>query len=390
MNQATLAKRALNIHDLRELARRRLPRVLFEYLDRGVEDEIGIRRNREALDQLSFLPRVLRDVSQVDTSLDLFGVKVGVPIGIGATAGASMFHYDGDVLLARAAKAAGVPFMISGATLTPLERIAEVGGRHWYQFYPWRNREPSYRLIDQARAVGCEALVLTVDTASYPNREYNIHNGFSWPVKLSLRVALDAGRKPDWTMSVLFRNLLEGQMKVDTSVSGGLGTDNFTWEELGALRRRWHGPLLLKGIVRPEEARRAVEMGCDGVIVSNHGGRNLDHALATADALPRVLEAVNARGAVLFDSGVRRGSDVVKALALGASFVFVGRAPLFGLSAAGEAGAVRALSILGEETRRIMGFLGCASIAELTPDLITGATAAMRPLSLRAPVLATG
>jgi isopentenyl diphosphate isomerase/L-lactate dehydrogenase-like FMN-dependent dehydrogenase len=264
--------------------------------------------------------------------------------------------------------------MVSDATLTPLEQITDVGGRIWYQLYPRQNREISYRTVEKAQALGCEAMVLTVDTASLPNREYNVHNGFAWPVKLSLRVALDAGRKPGWTLGVLLRNYLDGQMKVELG-GQAMGCDSFTWEELADLRRRWRGPLLIKGVVSPDDARHAVDLGCDGVIVSNHGGRNLDSAMATMDALPRVLDAVDGRGAVLLDSGVRRGSDIVKALALGAQFVFVGRATLYGLSAAGEAGAARALELLGEETRRIMTFCGAASSDELTPELIVGAAA---------------
>lgn len=373
MDRAELARLALNIPDLRKIARRRLPKVLFEYLDRGAEDEIGVRRNRAALDRLAFQPRVLRDVSKLDSSVELFGTRVPHPFGIGATAAASMFHYDGDVLLARAAKAAGVPFTISSGSLMPIERIAEVGGRQWFQWYPWRNREASYCQVDKARELGCEALVLTVDTASQPNREYNIHNGFAWPVQLSLQVMLDAGRKPGWVFGVLLRNYLQGQMRSDTWESGGLGTDSFTWEELASLRKRWKGPLLLKGIVRPSEAVKAIETGCDGIIVSNHGGRNLDHASATMAALPGIVEALNGRGTVCFDSGIMRGSDIVKALAVGADFAFVGRAALFGLSAAGENGVARALELLGAETRRIMGFLGAASIEEVTADLVVPA-----------------
>jgi isopentenyl diphosphate isomerase/L-lactate dehydrogenase-like FMN-dependent dehydrogenase len=388
MKAAELQRRALNISDLRELARGRLPKVLFDYLDRGAEDEVGLRRNREALDRLSFLPRVLRDVSRVDITTPLFGAPAAIPVGIGATAGASMFWHDGDVLLARAAKAAGVPFMISGSTLTPLDRIADVGGRLWYQHYLLNKRERSYAAVEQAQTLGYEALVMTVDTAALPNREYNIHNGFSWPVKLSSRVALDAARKPGWTFGVLARNWMEGQLKADL---GGvaLATDQLTWEVLGEFRRRWRGPLLLKGVVNPADARRAIEAGCDGVIVSNHGGRNLDHAQATMDALPAVLEAVDGRGAVLFDSGVRRGSDVVKALALGAQFCFAGRATLYGLSAAGEAGAARALQLLAEEVERVMRFCGCVSIHELTPDLIAGAQITPKP-ARRAPARAGG
>ena len=358
-------RQALNISDLRDMARRRLPKVVFDHVDRGTEDETALRRNREALDRLTFQPRVLRDVRRVELAATLFGQPAAMPIGIGATGGAVMIGYDGDVALARAARDAGVPFTVSGAAFTPLERLAEVGGRLWMQFYAFNRTDDS--ALQRAQALGFEALVVTVDTAKAPNREYNIRNGFSHDARPTLRTALDSARAPAWLFGVVLRYMLNGGLPTREAHAF---RNELSWDDVRGLRRLWPGPLILKGVLSPADARLAVEAGCDGVIVSNHGGRNLDCAVAAIDALPQVVDAVGARIPVMFDSGVRRGSDVVKALALGAAFTFLGRATLYGLAAGGEAGATRALGILRSETRRVMGLCGCPTLADITPDLI--------------------
>ncbi len=366
---SSIARKAYNIEDLRLASRRRLPRLLFEFLDRGVDDDIGMQRNRAALHDVALVPRVLNDVSNVDTSATLFGTKSAMPLGISATGGATMFWGNGDVLLARAAKDAGVPFMISGATMTELEKITEVGGRIWYQFYPWRDRTLSYATIDRAQSLGCETLAITVDTAVSPHREYLIRLGFNIPMKASVRTALDVGRKPGWMFGVYLPLLLSGGLP-DFDMRKIPEAETMTWDEVREIRKRWKGPVLLKGVVSPADAKRAIEIGCDGVIVSNHGGRNLDHTVPSIMALPRIVDAIGGKGAVLFDSGVRRGSDIIKALALGADFAFAGRATLYGLSAAGKPGADLALKLLREQFARVMAYCGVTSVDQIDRSLI--------------------
>ena len=381
---ASAAHHSHNIADLREHARARLPRGVFEYLDRGTEDEIALRNNRDAFERVKFVPRVLKDVSAVDHSIELFGKPLSMPLAIGATGGAALIWHDGDLALARAAAAAGIPFTISSASTLPIERIAAVGGRRWFQLYPWEQREHSYALVRKAYDLGCEALVVTVDAATPPNREYNERNGFGIPLRLNAHNVTDVLTHPRWLCGVLLRyllttglprqaNLPEGMRAKVTeapSIGANFRCDNLSWEELGLLRRMWRGVFIVKGIVSPRDATRAVREGVDALIVSNHGGRNLDSVVATLDALPGVLDAVEDRVPVLLDSGIRRGSDVVKALALGAKAVLVGRAPLYGLAVAGQPGVERSMELLRTELARVMAFCGCRSIAEITPELL--------------------
>lgn len=369
MSQSSGLARALNIEDLRAGARRRLPKLLFEFLDRGTDDDHGLRRNRAALDEVSLVPRVLRDVSALDTGASLFGHSYDMPVGISATGGASMFWRGGDVLLAKAARAANVPFMISGATMMSLEEISAAGGQLWYQHYPWRDRALAEETIDRAQHLGCSTLVATVDTAVPPFREYLVRMGFNIPVPFTPRIAVDVASRPAWLTRVYLPALAKGELPKPDPRRVVTGED-FSWEHVRALRRRWRGPFLLKGILSPHDARQAIDLGCDGVIVSNHGGRNLDCSIPAITALPRIVEAVGDRGVVLFDSGVRRGADVVKALALGAAFIFTGRAPLYGLSVAGQPGAEQALRILKRQIGHVMAYCGCASLTDIDADLI--------------------
>lgn len=375
---------AYNIEDLRQLARARLPRGIFEYVDRGTEDELALRNNRDAFERIKLVPRVLNDVSRIDQGTTLFGRPLSMPIAVGATGGAALVWHDGDIALARAAAAANIPFTISSASTIPIEKIAEAGGRQWFQLYPWENRALSYALVQKAYDLGCEALVVTVDTAVAPNREYNSRNGFGIPLRLGRRNTLDVLGHPRWMISVLLRYFFttglprqanlpeEMRAKVTEApqVGAGFRCETLCWDEIRLLRRQWRGKLIIKGIASPLDAAQAVEEGVDALIVSNHGGRNLDSVVATLDILPEVLEAVRDRVPVMLDSGVRRGSDVVKALALGAKAVLVGRAPLYGLAAAGQVGVQRALELLRQETARVMAFCGCRSVAEISAELI--------------------
>ena len=351
---------AYNIADLREIARRRLPKGMFEFVDRGTEDDIAVANNREAFERIQFSPRTLVDVSARNQEVTLFGKKQSLPIVIAPTGTAGLLWYDGECGLARAAAAAGIPCGISTNAMTSMEQIKErAGGRLWFQLYMWSDRSQSHRMVERARAAGYEALMVTVDGAVHPNREFNQRNGFSIPLRPSARLVADVLRHPGWIANVLLRYALttgipsfenyppeiRDSLTARTFKRSSLKNEALTWDDLKVLRKLWPGPLMVKGILHPQDAVNAADCGADGVIVSNHGGRMLDSSPAPIEVLPQVLDAAGKRLTVLVDSGFRRGSDVVKALALGASVVMVGRAVLYGVAAGGEAGAAHALTI---------------------------------------------
>lgn len=381
-----------NIEHLREAAQRVLPRGMFEFVDRGTEDEAGLRHNREAFERIRLKPRVLVDVSRRTTATRLFGQEMPLPIAVAPTGAAGLLCFEGEVEIARAAARAGVPFSISTYSINSMERVAqEAGGRLWFQLYMWPDRAMSHQLVRRAQAAGYEALIVTVDTAVPPNREYNARNGFALPWGINRRNALDIATHPRWLLGVMARYLLTGGMphfdnlpdalRQSLTAQGRAGPrlpkcDSLNWDDLRELRRAWQGPLLVKGILDPQDARMAVDCGADAVIVSNHGGRNLDAAVAAIDALPEIVDAIGARSEVLLDSGIRRGSDIAKALALGAKAVMVGRAPLWGVAVAGQRGAGHALDILGQELDRVMAYLGCPSVEALQPSLASPARTA--------------
>jgi isopentenyl diphosphate isomerase/L-lactate dehydrogenase-like FMN-dependent dehydrogenase len=284
--------------------------------------------------------------------------------------------------MARAAAKLGIPFTISTASITPLEAVAKASdGELWFQLYVWPDLDMTFQLVDRARNAGYRALVVTVDSAVPSNREYNKRNGFTIPIRYSARNVTDALLHPSWLIGVYGRQLLANGVPTFANFPAQLQTDlrgsvrkggsmvpkneTVTWDLLRRLRDRWEGPLMVKGILHPDDALLAEQCGADAVIVSNHGGRNLDGAAATLDALPAIVDAVGGRMTVMLDSGVRRGADVVKALALGAQAVLVGRVPLWGTAAGGEAGAARALTLLMQETDRVMAYLGCTSLADI-------------------------
>jgi isopentenyl diphosphate isomerase/L-lactate dehydrogenase-like FMN-dependent dehydrogenase len=375
--------RCYNIADLRERARRRLPLGIWEYAERGVEDEGGMARNRAAFDAITFRPRVLRGVETIDTSTEIFGKRVPFPLAVAPTGAAGLMWHKGDFALARAAARAGVPFIISSASTMDLEQIVEAGGRQWFQLYLWEDRSLSHAVIDRAWALGCEALFVTLDLPVPPNREYIQRNGFGTPFKLNARNTLDVLTHPRWLAGVMGRYMLEGgvptqanlpdrlRAKVTKSAPPGalFKQDNLDWDGAKDLRDRWPGKFVLKGILHPEDAERALAMGADGVVVSNHGGRAFDCSIGTMSALPAIVEAVGGKMTVFLDSGVRRGSDLVKAVASGADAVLAGRAPLYGLAAFGEPGVARTLELLRAETARTMAMLGARSIAEVKTAL---------------------
>ena len=380
----SLDLRCYNIADLRDRARRRLPRGIWEYAERGVEDETGMARNRAAFERVTFRPRVLRGVHAVDTQSTIFGKTVPLPLALAPTGAAGLLWYQGDLALARAAAKAGVPFTISSASTMDLEQIAVAGGRLWFQLYYWEDRSLSHTVVDRAHELGCEALFVTLDMPVPPNREYIQRNGFGTPFKLNARNTLDVLLHPRWLVGVMGRYALNGGIPSQANLPDRLRAkvtkgappgalfkqDDLDWDAIKALRDRWPGRFVLKGILHPEDAEQARTLGADGIVVSNHGGRALDSSIATIDALPDIVAAVGGRMTLFLDSGIRRGSDVVKALALGADAVLVGRAPLYGLAAAGEAGVMRALALLQAETSRTMAMLGARSIAEIDASLL--------------------
>lgn len=381
----TALARCYNIADLREAAKRRLPKGVFEFVDRGSEDEVGLRNNRMGFERIKLRPRSLVDVSGRSTQTTLFGKPMGMPLAIAPTGAAGLVWYEGELELAKAAAAAKVPFTLATGAMTSLEKIAkEAGGRLWMQLYLWNDRKLSYQLVERAERAGFEALILTVDTIVSPNREYNARNGFNLPFHPTPRAIIDMVSHPRWLTGVLTRYLtttgmpryenlpekFRSKITADPSQKEITRQDTMTWDDVRKLRALWPRVLMVKGIMRADEAVRAVEYGADAVIVSNHGGRNLDSAMASIDALPEIVEAVGDRATVILDSGVRRGSDIAKALALGAKAVLVGRATLYGTAVAGEAGALHALTMLRGELDKVMAYTACNTVDELGPDIL--------------------
>jgi isopentenyl diphosphate isomerase/L-lactate dehydrogenase-like FMN-dependent dehydrogenase len=375
---------AFNVADLRSLAQRRLPRGIYEYVERGTEDEYGLAANRASFAAAKLLPRAARDVSRIDKRTTLFGREIALPMAIAPTGSAGLIWHDGDVALARAAAAARVPFTISSATTMNIEEIAVAGGNLWFQLYLWADRALSHAAMARAHAAGCEVLMLTLDIPVPPNREFNLRNGFGTPFRIGPKNMADILAHPRWLAGVMGRYALRGgmprqanlpaELRTKVTASAPMGAafkgDNLTWDEVRDLRRRWPGIFLLKGILRADDARTAVDLGADGVIVSNHGGRSLDGSLPSFAALPAIVEAISDRATVMVDGGVQRGSDIVRALAAGAKAVLAGRAPLYGLGVGGEAGVARALELLASEFRTTMALTGSRNVSEITPDLL--------------------
>jgi len=384
MSDPTLG--AYNIFDLREMAMRRVPKGVFEFVDRGTEDEVGLRNNRDAFERIKLKPRTLVDVSKRSQEIEFFGHTHKMPIGIAPTGTAGLMWYQGEIALARAAAAAGIPFTLATGSQTAMEKVAEAvpGARLWFQLYMWPDRSLSHQLVERAKNAGFEALVVTVDGAAAGNREYNMRNGFTMPFQYTRRNIWDVLKHPRWMWGVLFRYIMTTGMPryenypsaIKSKITGlpmgraSLRTDSLSWDDLRELRKMWPHKLIVKGILHPEDAVNAANCGADGVVVSNHGSRNLDVTMAPIEVLPEIVDAVGKRVSVIVDSGFRRGSDVVKALALGADMVYVGRSTLYGVGAGGEAGAARAITIFREEIDRVLALVGCKSVAELNPDYL--------------------
>ncbi|TCL74541.1 L-lactate dehydrogenase (cytochrome) [Rhizobium sp. BK251] len=374
----------LALDDFEGVARRHLPRPLFGYIAGASETNASLRDNRNAFAEFGFRPHTLRDVSLRSTATTILGTRYAAPFGIAPMGISALMAYRGDIVLARAAAEADIPMIMSGSSLIPLEEVAKAAPHSWFQAYLPGEPDRIDALLDRVAAAGFGTLLLTVDVAILPNRENNVRAGFSTPLRPSLRLAWQGLTHPSWTVGTFARTLLNHGMPhfensyatrgapiIARSVSRDFGKrDHLNWEHLEQIRRRWKGRLVVKGIMRADDALRAAEYGVDGIIVSNHGGRQLDGTLAPLRVLPRIAEAAGDKTTVMLDGGVRRGTDVLKALALGAKFVFVGRPFLYAAAVGGHAGVMKAANILSEEIWRDMALLGINSIEELTTDYI--------------------
>jgi (S)-mandelate dehydrogenase len=371
----TRISKAYNIDDLARMAKRRLPTGIYEYVDRGAEDEVTMQENSACMKRLFFRQRVGVDVSQRDISTTLFGLKLPMPVVIGVTGLTHMVCYDGEKKLARAAATAGIPYTIgttNSAVQSDLKPIC--GDLLWRQIYPPTRRELLEYHLAAARADGIRVLVLTMDSAVTGNREYLRRGGFV-PGNVSPRAWLQMLSAPHWLAGTLLCHLLNGGLpdmrnmpQGQTDFYAGAWAANaadFTWEDLRSLRQRWSDVLVVKGLSTADDAKLAAGCGVDGIVVSNHGGRSLDGCIPSMRALPEIVDAVAPRVTVMVDGGFRRGSDILKAIALGASAVLIGRATLYGLAAGGEVGAARALAILREEIDRAIALVGCRTLTEL-------------------------
>ena len=373
-----------SIADLRELARRRLPRALYEYIERGSYDELTWSRNREDLRAVTLRQRVMVDVSNLSTTTTVLGERWNFPVALAPTGLTGLFHRDGEIQAARAAHAAGVPFCLSTMSICSIEDVrAGFDGTLWFQLYVMRDRAFSEAMIERARKARCTALVVTLDLPIQALRRRDPKNGLAVPPRLTFASARDFVRRPSWVLGVLrsrsrtFGNLAAFFPKKGTAaLSEWMGSQldsALTWKDVAWLRERWPGKLILKGILDAEDARQALDTGADAVVVSNHGGRQLDGASSTIAALPRVVEAVRDRCEVLMDGGISGGQDVLKALALGARGCLIGRAFLYGLAARGESGVALALEIIRGEFVASMALTGHTDARNLGRQCLVGA-----------------
>ncbi len=369
--------RAASIEDLRRLARRRAPRAVFDYTDGGSAAEVSLRRSREAFGRVELRPSVLRDVSSVDTITTLLGRPAQLPLGFAPTGFTRMMHTEGEPAVARAAGRAGVPYALSTMGTTSLEALAGAAPetRRWFQLYLWRDRDASLDFVARARTSGYEALVLTVDTPVAGVRLRDVRNGLTVPPALTLRTLADMSLHPSWWFDVLTTEPLEfASLRNWGGTVAELADKVFdpaaTLEDIQVLREAWPGPLIVKGVQTAEDARAVVDAGVDAVVVSNHGGRQLDRSPTPLEQLPSVVAAVRGEAEVYLDGGVMSGADVVAAVALGARACLVGRAYLYGLMAGGERGVDRVAEVLADEVRRTLQLMGVTSIDELTPDRV--------------------
>jgi len=377
-------ERAASIEDLRRLARRRIPRFAFDLVDGGAESERNLRRNVEAFEAVELTPRYMVDVSEIDTRATLFGQTFDLPFGMAPIGMLNAFWPGADLILARLCAAENIPYVASSAASTTLERLAEAAdGRGWFQLYVSGDAAVTESLVARAGAAGYTVMMVTADVPAAGKRDRDIRNQLSVPFRITPEVALGLLAHPRWSLETLrhgkpgianYADLLRSATSY-ADVQKTLITPAFTWDDLARLRDRWKGPLLVKGVLHPDDALRCAEIGCDGVVVSNHGGRQVAFGPPTIEALPAIAAAVGDRMTIVLDSGVRRGADMLRARALGADFALAGRALAYGVGAGGGAGARRAMEILKLELVRALGQLGAVSCDAVRPARLAGAQA---------------
>ena len=376
-------RRYLALEDFEHAARRRLPRMIYGFIAGAAETNAALRNNRISFEQIGFRPRVLTNVAGRSTKATLFGKDYVAPFGIAPMGAAALCAYRGDLVLARAAAGSEIPMIVSASSLIRLEEIRDAAPNAWFQAYWPGDADRIAPALKRVATAGFETLVVTTDVPLPANRENNVRNGFQLPIVLTPQVAWDTASHPRWLLWTLLQTLVQHGMPHFENMEASRGPpvfssnlmrnasmrDQLSWEHIALIRRLWKGPLLLKGILSKDDAKLARECGVDGLIVSNHGGRQLDYAAAPLDVLPEILDQAGEM-AVMIDGGIRRGTDVLKALALGARFVFVGRPFLFAAAVGGEAGVRRAIALLAEEVDRDMGLLGITSLAGMTSALL--------------------
>jgi L-lactate dehydrogenase (cytochrome) len=392
------------VADLRELARRRIPKVMFDFALDGAHEQLTLRANRRDLSAIQFRQRVGIDVSTRSMATTILGQEVSMPLALAPTGLCGLYHADGEVLAARAAQAFGIPFCLGTMSICPIEHVrAEVQQPFWFQLYAMRDRKLSESLLERALAAQCHVLVIAMDTPIPSERYRDFKNGLSVPPQVTMRNVWDVITKPAWTWGVLFGRQhaygnLVGYMPGHSQRSsllrwiGRHGESNMrklrnldpalTWREVESFRRRWPGKLVLKGITDAEDAKLGASCGADGIIVSNHGGRNLDGGPSTISVLPEIVDAVGDKLEVLFDSGIESGHDVLKALALGARACLIGRAYLWGLAARGEAGVTKVLEIIRKELDIAMAMTGTCDLRKLSRDVVRQASVPTRRSSV--------
>ncbi|WP_299785059.1 alpha-hydroxy acid oxidase [uncultured Marivita sp.] len=374
--------RAASIDDLRTLARRRIPRFAFDLVDGGAESERNLRRNSEAFEEVELTPRYMRNVALIDTSATLFGQTFDLPFGMAPIGMLNAFWPNADLIIARMCKRENIPYVASSAASTTLEDLAQAAdGNGWFQLYVSSDDTVTDGLISRAEAAGYPVMMVTADVPAAGKRDRDIRNQLAVPFKITPEVVIQLALNPRWSLETLrhgkpnianYADLLQSATSY-ADVQKTLITPGFTWDALRRLRDRWKGTLLVKGILHPQDAVQCAEIGCDGIVVSNHGGRQVAFGPPTVEALPAIAEAVGERMTVILDSGVRRGADILRAKALGADFVLSGRALAYGVGAGGSAGAQRAMDILKLELERALGQLGASSFEEVGPAQLSKA-----------------
>ena len=362
--------RIFNVADARRVAQRSIPKVVFDYIDGGAEDEVTMEQNLAGFRELAFRPRMAVAAESPDLATTIFGTPLSMPLLLAPCGLVRLMHPDGAAGAARAATAAGIVSVLSTvAGSAPEDVAAEAPGPQWFQLYKFGGLDAADELVERARTCGYEGLVITVDTNVFGRRERDLRHGITPPLHVGVREALRIGpqmaARPRWAYAYARSQLERKRSGGDHHNVPDMDHSPYTWADIEHFRARWNGPLLVKGVLTGDDAKRAVQAGADGVVVSNHGGRQLEGAPATIRVLPEVVTAVGSQAVVLLDGGIRRGGDVVKALALGADAVLIGRAYLYGLAAGGEAGVTRILDLLRSEMARTMALMGCPSVSAL-------------------------